>query len=103
MITNSNSLFRERDAQKLEGESFSMEGSEHSRVRIVFGKLNIPLVSPHPVQPNGKFFLPWPLWQFFSGGVSSGAHSDVASLGYTVRLLALLLPASSATTRCLAW
>ena len=36
-------------------------------------------------------------------GASSGAYTDVASPGYTVRLLALLLPASNAATRYLAY
>src|SRR6266550_3880153 len=47
-----------------------------------------------------RVFWPWPLWQFFFPGASSGAYTDVASLGYTVRPLVLLPPVRSATRYC---
>src|SRR6267143_3778239 len=54
MITTSNSLFRERDAQSL-GDALlrAMPDYELSRVRTELDQLRIvPTVSPHPVQPN---------------------------------------------------
>ena len=37
-----------------------MDVPELSRVRTEFNRLRIlPIVSPHPVQPNSKFLLPW--------------------------------------------
>ena len=105
MITSSNSLCRERDAQS----SGRRPTSRHGRFRA-FPRSNRMQPTAHIATcfatsstTAPRVFWPWLLWQFFSGGASSGAHSDVASLDYTVRLLALLHPASSATTRCLAW
>src|SRR5258708_23927813 len=54
MITTSNSLCRERDANSL-GDAMlhAMPGCELSRVRTELDQLRIvPTVSPHPVQPN---------------------------------------------------
>src|SRR5207237_9631018 len=51
-----------------------------------------------------SFWQPWAQsttgWSF-SADASPGAHTDAASLGYTVRLLAMLPPASSPATRSL--
>jgi hypothetical protein len=79
----------------------AMDESELSRVRTVFNQLRIlPIVSPHPVQPNSKFSGHGHFGNLFLPAHSSGAHTDVASPGCTVRLPALLLPASSATIYC---
>ena len=57
MITNSNSLFRERDAQSFGRRPTSRHGRFRAfRVRTEFNQLRIlPIVSPHPVQPNREF------------------------------------------------
>src|SRR5260370_16898196 len=57
MITNSNSLFRERDAQSSGRRLTSRHGRARALPRsIVFNQLRIlPIVAPHPVQPNSEF------------------------------------------------
>src|SRR6266480_1227043 len=89
MITTSNSLCRERDAQS-SGRRFT---SRHVRVRA-FPRSN--RIQPTANIANGfatssttehRVFWPWPLWQFFFPGVSSGADTYAANLGYTVRPL----------------
>ena len=65
----------------------AMDGSELSRVRTEFNQLRIlPIVSPLSSTTEQQVFWPWPLWQSFFAGASSGAHTDVASPGCTVRL-----------------
>ena len=57
MITNSNSLFRERDAQSFGRRPTSRHGRARALPRsAVFNQLRIlPIVAPHPVQPNSEF------------------------------------------------
>ena len=79
----------------------AMDVSELSRVRTELNSMaNIANCFATSSTTEQRVSWPWPLWQFFFPGASSGAHTDVASLGCTVRLPALLLPASSATIYC---
>src|SRR5437660_8880641 len=57
MITNSNSLFRERDAQSFGRRPTSRHGRARALPRsAVFNQLRIlPIVAPHPVQPNSEY------------------------------------------------
>ena len=79
----------------------AMSECELSRVRTEFNQLRIlPIVSPHPVQPHTEFSGHGYFGNSFFPGASSGAYTDAASPGYTVRLLALLPLARSATMHC---
>jgi hypothetical protein len=80
MITSSNFLCRERDANQVDDALVhAMSGYELSRVRTELYQLRIFLiVTPHPVQPNSEFFWPWPPWQFDVLDASPGAHTGAA-------------------------
>src|SRR6516164_3995571 len=102
MITNSNSLFRERDAQS----SGRRPTSRHGRFRAfprsnrIQPTANIANCFATSSTTEQQVFWPWPLWQFFFPGASLGAHTDVASPGCTVRLLGMLPPAKSGVENC---
>src|SRR5216684_7063014 len=105
MITTSDSLFRERDAQS-NGRRFA---ARHVRFRAFprANRIRLTANSPNRCATSStaerQVSWPWPPWQCFYVDALPGAHTDAASPGCTVRLLALLLPASSATTHCLAY
>src|ERR1700739_4195042 len=94
MITTSDSLCRERDAQS----SGRRSTSRHVRFRAfprsnrIQATANIANCFATSSTTEQRVFWPWPLWQFFFPDASSGAHTDVASLGCLVRLLVLLPP-----------
>src|SRR5258708_9768748 len=105
MITSSNSLFRERDAQS----SPQRSTSRHVRLRAfprtnrTLTTANIPNRSATSSTTEPLICAPWPPWRCSFPGASPGAHTDAASPDYTVRPPALLLPAKNAAAHCLAY
>jgi len=90
MITSSNSLCRERDAQPSGrcSTSHNMSVPELSRVRTELHRRRIlTTVPPHPVQADSHACAPSLPWQCFCVDASLSACTDVASPDYSAPLL----------------